>query len=72
MSLESKTKIKLYLDSVSIDDKYFNDRIQELINFMFDGGDNLEQEFIKRTQQLDLIRGEDFSKVFPELAEILL
>ena len=72
MSLESKTKIKLYLDSISIDNKYFNDRVQELINFMFDGGDNLEQEFIKRTQQLDLIRGEDFSKVFPELAEILL
>jgi hypothetical protein len=39
---------------------------------MFDGGDNLELEFIKRTQQLDLIRGEDFSKVFSELAEILL
>jgi MoaA/NifB/PqqE/SkfB family radical SAM enzyme len=72
MSPESKTKIKLYLDSINIDDRYFNDRIQELLNFMFDGGDNLELEFIKRTQQLDLIRGEDFSKVFSELAEILL
>jgi MoaA/NifB/PqqE/SkfB family radical SAM enzyme len=71
LSLESKTKIKLYLNSIDVNDQYFDDRTDELIKFMFDGGENLEQEFLSRTAQLDSIRGEDFSKVFPELAEIL-
>lgn len=71
LSQDSKQRIKNYLDSIEIDSRYFNDRVAELISFMFDGGQDLQQEFISRTSQLDLIRGEDFAKTFPELAEIL-
>lgn len=71
LSQDSKQRIKDYLDSIEIDSRYFNDRVAELINFMFDGGQDLQQEFVSRTTQLDSIRGEDFTKTFPELAEIL-
>jgi MoaA/NifB/PqqE/SkfB family radical SAM enzyme len=71
ISNNSKQKIVEHIASTKINSQYFNDRIQELINFMNDGGENLQDEFISRTEQLDIIRGESFVKTFPELAEIL-
>lgn len=71
LSSSSKEKIKDYLEGNKSNSLYFTNRVNELINFMLDDGKNLQEEFITRTEQLDLIRGENFSKIFPELAEIL-
>jgi MoaA/NifB/PqqE/SkfB family radical SAM enzyme len=67
-----KLKIKEHVEKNKLNDKYFDDKIAEITNFMLEG-DSVSNihEFKSITEKLDDIRKESFIKTFPELYEIL-
>lgn len=71
LSLESKHKVKNFLNSSKSTNSELNSRVNEIIDFMFLDGVNLEENFIKITNQLDKIRNESFSDTFKDLDNIL-
>jgi MoaA/NifB/PqqE/SkfB family radical SAM enzyme len=70
---QAKIKIKEQLEYNKFNDNYFDNKILEIVNFMFEHDLNLVKttEFRDTTEKLDVIRQESFTKTFPELYEIL-
>ena len=51
--------------------EFLNNGLDNIINFMYNSDDtHLIPEFRKQMQSLDLKRGENFLKVFPELKDL--
>jgi len=51
--------------------QFLHDGIDNIINFMYSNDDtHLIPQFRKEMQKLDLKRGENFLKVFPELKDL--
>lgn len=73
LPVEAKDKIRNYLEETKTDYPWLNQKVQEVIEFMFEKNIELAiaNEFIIHTEQLDTLREENFRLVFPELAEIL-
>jgi len=73
MSNTNKEQIKNFLENTKTESDFLNQRVLEVVNFMFDRNLQLKDtnEFSKITKQLDTIRGESFSETFPELDKIL-
>jgi len=71
LSLDTKEKIKNFLNSNQLENKNLNNRVNEVIDFMFTDGKNLETNFVEITKRLDKIRNENFNKTFKELFDIL-
>lgn len=71
-TLHQKEQIKKYLEDTVTDHEWLNLKVTEIVDFMMNESlPSRSEEFNKNIEQLDLIRGENFQKVFPELAKIL-
>jgi MoaA/NifB/PqqE/SkfB family radical SAM enzyme len=71
LSFDTKEKIKTFLNNNQFENKNLNNRVNEVIDFMFTDGKNLETNFVEITKRIDKIRNENFTKTFKELSDIL-
>jgi hypothetical protein len=71
MSTPAKQKIKEFLYSNQLNHKELDNIVNEVIDFMFTTGEDLEQNFLEHANSLDNVRNENFSKTFNELYKIL-
>jgi MoaA/NifB/PqqE/SkfB family radical SAM enzyme len=73
LDYEKKEKIKHYLETTKTDYPWLNLKVHEVIDFMMNNSNNKDNnvEFQNKVKNIDNLRGENFSKTFPELAEIL-
>jgi MoaA/NifB/PqqE/SkfB family radical SAM enzyme len=67
-----KEEIKQHLETTITGHKWLDLKVKEVVDFMIkDSLKSKSIEFVNNTRRLDLIRGENFEKSFPELAKVL-
>lgn len=73
LSNRAKLKIKEYLEKTKTGYEWNDLKVKEVIDFMMEDSvtPDVVDQFKYMTLKVDEIRGEDFSKTFPELNEIL-